>query len=285
MRASARPRHTEPEVYCATAQTAAAAHSTGRACDPVPLDTVRRWPLNEPMTANAENPLVNAGSGAMFDGIAERYDLLNRLISLGVDQGWRKLTVRSLGDHPKQVLDLATGTGDLLLLIAKQYPAAELLGIDPSAAMLAVAERKVRKSPAHDRVRLQLGDAQALGLEDDSVDAVSIAFGIRNVPDRPRALREMVRVCRSRGKVAVLELSEPRSGLLAPLARFHMHKVVPWLGGLLSGQREYRYLPNSIRAFPAPEEFAAMLADAGLVNVTRTPLSFGVCHLYTGEVP
>jgi demethylmenaquinone methyltransferase/2-methoxy-6-polyprenyl-1,4-benzoquinol methylase len=193
--------------------------------------------------------------------------------------------VASLGEAPQRILDLATGTGDLLLQIASKYPTAELIGIDPSTAMLAVAQRKVTKAALSERVRLLEGDARALQLETGSVDAVSIAFGIRNVPDRAKALSEMVRVCRSGGKVAVLELSEPRSGLLAPMARFHMHVVVPWLGGLLSGQREYRYLPNSIRAFPAPAEFAGMMAAAGLRSVRAQALSFGVCHLYTGEVP
>lgn len=259
------------------------------------LDSKEARPLNERMTANADisrapgGSSVPAGSGEMFDAIAERYDLLNRLISLGVDQGWRRRTVRALcataGSPPKRVVDLATGTGDLLLLIAQHYPSAEIVGIDPSKAMLAVAERKLQRSPAASRLSVQLGDAQELQLPSGSVDALSMAFGIRNVPDRPKALCEMVRVCRSGGRVAILELSEPRSGLLAPLARFHMHTVVPWLGGLLSGQREYRYLPNSIRAFPPAAEFASMLNAAGLVNVKAQALSFGVCHLYTGDVP
>jgi demethylmenaquinone methyltransferase/2-methoxy-6-polyprenyl-1,4-benzoquinol methylase len=242
------------------------------------------------MTANADSSRVTAGSGEMFDAIAERYDLLNRLISLGVDQGWRRRTVRALASTlnaagPARILDLATGTGDLLLLIAKHYPTAEVVGVDPSKAMLAVAERKLSRSSVADRVSVQLGDAQALELPSASIDAVSMAFGIRNVPDRAKALSEMVRVCRAGGRVAILELSEPQGGLLAPLARFHMHTVVPWLGGLLSGQREYRYLPNSIRAFPPAQQFAQMLSAAGLVNVVAQPLSFGVCHLYTGDVP
>ncbi|HEX2732380.1 MAG TPA: bifunctional demethylmenaquinone methyltransferase/2-methoxy-6-polyprenyl-1,4-benzoquinol methylase UbiE [Polyangiaceae bacterium] len=234
------------------------------------------------MAAEAQNQVAQAGSGAMFDGIAERYDLLNRMISLGVDQGWRRRTVSSLGKTPRDVLDLATGTGDLALLIARELPEAKVLGIDPSTAMLAVAQRKVDRARVN--VHLQPGDAQALTLADHSVDAITMAFGIRNVPDRARALREMARVCRSGAKIAILELSEPEKGLLAPLARWHMHTVVPWLGGLLSGQREYRYLPNSIRAFPRPEAFCEMMTAAGIGSVNAEPLTFGVCHLYTGSV-
>jgi demethylmenaquinone methyltransferase / 2-methoxy-6-polyprenyl-1,4-benzoquinol methylase len=221
----------------------------------------------------------------MFDAIAERYDLLNRLISLGVDQGWRAKAVTALGTDLRRVLDLATGTGDLALQIARQHPECQVVGVDPSLNMLAVAERKRLRHPAGPRIVLQPGDAQALPFADGEFDAVSIAFGIRNVPDRPKALREMRRVTRSAGRVVVLELSEPRGGAMGALARWHMHSVVPWLGGLLSGQREYRYLPNSIRAFPTPSEFAALMTNAGLVNVKACALSFGVCHLYVGEAP
>jgi demethylmenaquinone methyltransferase/2-methoxy-6-polyprenyl-1,4-benzoquinol methylase len=221
----------------------------------------------------------------MFDGIAERYDLLNRLISLGIDQNWRALAVRELGDTPRRVLDLATGTADLALRIAQTFPDCHVMGVDPSVAMLNVGQRKVARHPAGDRVQLSEGDAQALAFEDRAFDAVSIAFGIRNVPDRAKALSEMARVTRSGGRVVVLELSEPRQGALASLARWHMHTLVPLLGGLLSGQREYRYLPNSIRAFPAPAEFERMLAQAGLCRVRSRALTFGVCQLYVAEVP
>jgi demethylmenaquinone methyltransferase/2-methoxy-6-polyprenyl-1,4-benzoquinol methylase len=112
-----------------------------------------------------------------------------------------------------------------------------------------------------------------------------MAFGIRNVPDRDQALHELSRVTRPGGRVAILELSEPRGGLLGPLARWHVHRVVPWLGGLISGSREYRYLQQSIAAFPAPEEFAAQMRRAGLEVSSVRPLTFGVCHLYVGRVP
>lgn len=230
------------------------------------------------------DPTPRAGSGEMFDAIADRYDLLNRIISLGLDQGWRKRTVAALDLAAKAdatVLDLATGTGDLALQIARTHPSAKVIGTDPSRRMLDVAERKARSATG--KVALRLGDAQAIDLADASVDAVSMAFGIRNVPDRPKALREMARVTRPGGRIAILELSEPKQGTLAKLARFHIHEVVPRLGGLISGGGgEYAYLQRSIAAFPAPEAFAAQMDEAGIEVLEIAPLTFGVVCLFVG---
>jgi demethylmenaquinone methyltransferase/2-methoxy-6-polyprenyl-1,4-benzoquinol methylase len=223
------------------------------------------------------------GSGQMFDGIAERYDFVNRVISLGIDQGWRRKTVAALELSPgARVLDLATGTGDLALLVARAEPSAQVIGVDPSERMLAVAREKVEKAGLGARVTLSAGNAEQLSFESRSFDGLCIAFGIRNVPDRDRALREMARVTKLGGRVAILELSEPR-GLLGPLARFHVHTVVPWLGALLSGAKEYHYLQRSIAAFPPAEEFAERMRLAGLAVLSVVPLTFGVCHLYVAE--
>jgi demethylmenaquinone methyltransferase/2-methoxy-6-polyprenyl-1,4-benzoquinol methylase len=231
---------------------------------------------------NAESKTL--GSGQMFDGIAARYDFVNRVISLGIDQSWRRKTVRALElGKDARVLDLATGTGDLALLIAGSVPDSRVVGLDPSRNMLDIAREKVAAAGLAERIELVEGDAEALPFPDASFDGVSIAFGIRNVPDRARALAEMARVTRPGGRVAVLELSEPRGGILAPLARFHVHTVVPWMGALLSGAKEYRYLQRSIAAFPPAEEFAAMMETAGLRARAVEPLTFGVCHLYVGE--
>jgi demethylmenaquinone methyltransferase/2-methoxy-6-polyprenyl-1,4-benzoquinol methylase len=223
------------------------------------------------------------GSGQMFDGIAARYDFVNRVISLGIDQSWRRRTVSALRlPDGARVLDLATGTGDLALLIARAVPTARVVGLDPSQNMLAVARTKLEKAGLSERVELVIGDAESLPFADATFDGVSIAFGIRNVPDRPRALAEMARVTKPGRRVAVLELSEPRGGVLGPLARFHVHTLVPTLGALLSGAPEYRYLQRSIAAFPPAEEFAALMTAAGFEVETPHPLTFGVCHLYVG---
>ena len=222
-----------------------------------------------------------SGSGQMFDQIAHRYDLLNRIMSFGIDRGWRRKTIRAMNLRPgNRVLDLATGTADLGLEVARRHPQVSVLGVDPSANMIAVGNDKARRRGVDDRVELVLGDAQKLELEDDSVDAICMGFGIRNVPDRAMALREMARVTRPGGRVAILELSEPRRGIMGPLARFHIHWLVPRVGAFLSGAREYRYLAQSIAAFPQPEEFGAMMEDAGLRVLDIKPLTFGVCCLY-----
>lgn len=241
-----------------------------------------------PQTSSPEHAMTaspNLGSGEMFDRIARRYDLLNRVLSMGIDHGWRRLTARSLRLSElaqPEVLDLATGTGDLAIAIARMYPAARVRGTDPSRNMLAIGVDKVRAAGLASRVSLSAGDAQEIALPDASVDAVTIAFGIRNVPDRDRALAEMARVTRPGGTVAILELGEPRRGVLGPFARFHIRHVVPQLGALLSGSREYRYLQRSIAAFPDPEVFAAKMEAVGLTTEV-TPLTFGVCNLYVGR--
>jgi demethylmenaquinone methyltransferase/2-methoxy-6-polyprenyl-1,4-benzoquinol methylase len=220
----------------------------------------------------------------MFDGIAERYDLVNRVISLGIDQRWRRQAVRSLALRPgARVLDVATGTADLAIMSAKSEPSAHVVGLDPSERMLAIGREKVRRQGLEGRIELRSGDAEALPFDDGSFDAVSIAFGIRNVPNRERALGEMARVTRSGGRVVVLELSEPPAGLFGPIARFHMHTLVPYVGGLISGASEYKYLIRSIAAFPPAAEFGAKMESAGLRLLETDPLTFGVCHLYVAE--
>jgi len=223
------------------------------------------------------------GSGAMFDAIAERYDFVNRVISFGIDQRWRRATARALElPADAKVLDLATGTSDLAIQVVRESPGAHVIGVDPSIRMLEFGRRKLERLGLSDRIELEPGDAEQLRFEDRSVDGVCIAFGIRNVPDRSRALREMARVTRLGGRIAILELSEPRGHVLGALARLHVHTIVPWLGSILSGAREYRYLQRSIAAFPPAAEFAEQMRQAGVTPVAVRPLTFGVCHLYVG---
>jgi demethylmenaquinone methyltransferase / 2-methoxy-6-polyprenyl-1,4-benzoquinol methylase len=221
----------------------------------------------------------------MFDEIAERYDLLNRLMSLGLDGRWRRRLLQACGTRPERVLDVATGTADVALALAKAHPEAQITGLDPSPGMLASGREKVVASEAANRVSLVLGDAQQLPFNSNTFDAVSIAFGIRNVPDRLQGLREMARVTKPGGTVAILELGEPRRGFLAPLARLHIRHVVPTLGAWISGAAEYRYLARSVAAFPEPDTFVELMAQAGLEQASATALSFGVVHLYQGIAP
>lgn len=224
---------------------------------------------------------IRPGSGAFFDHLAGRYDLLNRILSFRQDVRWRRRTVRAL-DLPAEarVLDLATGTADLALDLVSRHPDARVVGLDPSEGMLALGRRKAAAHPTGDRIAFLRGNAERLPFPDADFDAVTIAFGIRNVPDRPRALREMARVCRPAGRVAILELNEPEGGLLAPASKLWVHGVVPRIGGLVSGRRAYRYLQSSIERFPPPAEFTAMMEAAGLEVLEVRPLTFGVAHLF-----
>jgi len=230
------------------------------------------------------------GSGAMFDGIAARYDVMNRVMSFGIDKDWRRRAVAELDlaaggsrTTPRRVLDLATGTGDLAIAICRSHAGASVVGVDPSSGMLAVGKKKADDEGLSDRIQLLEAEAEQLPFDDASFDAVSIAFGIRNVADRPRGLREMCRVTRPGGRVVILELSEPRAGLMSSLAKLHVRHVVPLLGSLIGGKREYGYLQASIAAFPAAEEFAAMIGEAGLEVLRVTPLTMGVAHLFVGR--
>ncbi len=230
---------------------------------------------------------MRGGSGLMFDRIAPRYDMLNRVLSFGADRSWRRRAVRSMvgdrGEDPVDMLDLATGTGDLALEMTRQFPEGTVVGVDPSVEMLRVGYQKLRQLDLTERVELRQGDAQALPFRDDSFDGVGIAFGIRNVPDRSLALGEMARVTRPGGRVVILELSEPRLGWVSGVARGYIHHVVPRLGALISGAAEYRYLERSIAAFPPVDAFASLMESSGLEVVACHPLWFGSCTLFVGR--
>jgi demethylmenaquinone methyltransferase / 2-methoxy-6-polyprenyl-1,4-benzoquinol methylase len=221
----------------------------------------------------------------MFDRISGRYDLLNRVLSLGLDRGWRRRLVDSLELRPgARVLDLATGTGDVALTLLRRHPGIEVVGLDPSRRMLELARTKLTRGEAR-RCRLSEGVAEALPFPDRAFDAVTLAFGIRNVPERERALRDIARVLRPGGRLGILELAEPRGGWSAPLSRFWVRSVVPRVGAMLASAEEYRYLERSMTAFPAPAQFARMLEEAGLEVLGVESLGLGACTLFVAERP
>lgn len=222
----------------------------------------------------------------MFDQIAGRYDLLNRLMSFGLDRRWRRRLVQSLAlTSPQPVLDIATGTADVAIAISAAHPEVQVVGLDPSARMLAQGAVKVESLGLSERIRLLRGDALEMPFSAGHFAASCISFGIRNVPDRLRCLKEMRRVTREDGVVAILELGEPpQSGLLSPFARWHVRRVVPTLGRWLSSSPEYHYLQRSMAAFPPPDEFLQMMREAGLQRAQATAMGFGAVHLYTGTV-
>jgi demethylmenaquinone methyltransferase/2-methoxy-6-polyprenyl-1,4-benzoquinol methylase len=222
----------------------------------------------------------------MFDRIAPRYDLLNRLLSAGIDVRWRRAAVDWLELAPaSRVLDLCTGTADLLIEALRRDPGHRGVGIDLSSGMLVRGARKLAERGLSARSALASGDAERLPLPGALFDGALVAFGIRNVGDRLEALRELRRVLRPGGRLVVLEFSMPR-GLLGALYRFYFGQVLPRIGRLVSGDGSaYAYLPASVAVFPEPPAFGALLEQAGFGPVRFRALTAGVAHLYRAEVP
>lgn len=221
----------------------------------------------------------------MFDRIAGRYDLLNHVLSMSIDRLWRRRTVRLVAARaPRRVLDVATGTGDLALALARALPEARITGLDLSEGMLAAARGKVAARGLSGRIELVRGDAEHLAWPDATFDAVTVAFGVRNFGDLERGLSELARVLRPGGQLAVLEFSRPDNPLFRRLYEFYSGRILPRIGGLLSrDKRAYEYLPASVGAFPPPEEFLAMLRAAGLADCTARSQSFGIARIYTAR--
>jgi len=223
----------------------------------------------------------------MFDEIAPRYDLLNRLLSFGVDRRWRRCAVRQLA-VPAQgwVLDVATGTGDVALEIARQTdPSVRIVGADFTQGMLVRGRAKVAASPWRSRIELVNAPCEALPHPDGSFDGVTIAFGIRNVVDRERGLHEMARVLKPGGRVVILEFATPRRRLFRAVYQCYFHRLLPRLGGLLSRRSAYQYLPESVQEFPDRETFLGMMGATGLTALRCIELTGGIAVVYVGEKP
>jgi demethylmenaquinone methyltransferase / 2-methoxy-6-polyprenyl-1,4-benzoquinol methylase len=214
------------------------------------------------------------GVRAMFDRIAPVYDAMNRVMTAGLDQRWRRETARAAVRPGDVVLDACCGTGDLA--VAAERLGGRVTGLDFSERML---ERARRKEPAIEWVR---GDLLELPFADGSFDAATVAFGVRNVEDLERALAELRRVLRAGGRLAILEITQPR-GALAPFYRLWFDRIVPLLGRLLPGGSAYTYLPASVRRFPGPDELVALLEAAGLRDVRYRTFAAGIVALHTGE--
>jgi demethylmenaquinone methyltransferase/2-methoxy-6-polyprenyl-1,4-benzoquinol methylase len=220
----------------------------------------------------------------MFDRIAPRYDLLNRLLSAGTDVRWRRAALDRL-DLPAgaRVLDICTGTADLLLEAVRREPSRRGVGLDLSREMLLRGARKLRRGGAQDRAALAQADAERLPLRDSCVDGALVAFGIRNVGNPGLALRELARVLKPGCRLVVLEFSMPR-GVLAGPYRWYFRHVLPRVGGLVSGDPgAYAYLPDSVSRFPGPQEFASLMARSGFRNIHFEPLATGIATLHWGD--
>jgi len=217
----------------------------------------------------------------MFDAIAPRYDLLNHLLSAGIDKRWRKRAIASLGLTGRETLiDVCTGTADVAL---DATGAAHVVGVDFAGAMLILGLRKVHAANQAKRIVLIRGDAMRLPARDRSADAATVAFGIRNVQQPEVACAEMARVLRSGGRLAILEFGVPRIPGVASLYLWYFRRVLPLIGRMISGHAgAYTYLPASVGTFPPPAEFMTILRQAGFAEVRAVPLTFGIVYLYTG---
>jgi len=223
----------------------------------------------------------------IFSSIPAWYDFLNHFLSMRRDVAWRRLVVRRMRFFRRnRLLDVATGTGDLAIMAAKAYPDITVSGIDLVPRMVERGMEKVKSKGLEGRVTLAEGDALKLPFEPDAFDTTTIAFGIRNIPDTLGALREMARVTAPGGRVMVLELTRPKNRFVMAFYRFYLLKIVPFLGHMFSSDpRAYSYLGESIMEFLGPEEFSAVMREAGLRDVRAEPLSMGIAHLHTGTVP
>ncbi len=225
----------------------------------------------------------------MFDGIAPDYDRLNHLMSLGVDRSWRRRALKDIvtPERAQRILDIACGTGDFSLAVARRmHPDSRITGLDLSEGMLAVMRRKVEAKGLAERVSCRQGDCEALPFPDGGFDVATIAFGIRNFEHREAALREILRVLRPGGRLVILELSVPENRLLRGCYNLYFKHFVPWIGGLISGDRAaYRYLPASVLAFPGRREWTATMTRCGYTDVRHRAFTFGLCRMYVGEKP
>jgi len=216
----------------------------------------------------------------MFDNIAKSYDFLNHSLSLGMDNIWRKIAIKKLINNPASILDIATGTADFAISASK-HTKAKITGIDISQGMLDVGNEKIIKKGLTDRINLQLADSENLPFKDNSFDALTAGFGVRNFENLNQGLCEMNRTLKSGGIVAILEPSEPSSFPLKQFYNLYFHYILPFIGGIISKDKNaYAYLPNSVTAFPSGEYFLAELEKAGFKNCEHVPLTFGIVSLY-----
>ena len=219
----------------------------------------------------------------MFDAIASAYDFMNRAMTLGIDIWWRRLAVNRLKRlSPARILDVATGTGDFAIQLYKSLHPQHITGIDLSQGMLDEARRKVKEKGLEDTISFEQGDCMALPMQDNSFDAVTVAFGVRNFEHLQQGYREMARVLRPGGMLCVLELSTPTNPVIRWFYDIYSLHIIPAIGSMKSGEKSaYRYLPQSIAAVPQGDDMLQLMRDAGLHDTTFKRLTLGVCTIYT----
>jgi len=237
--------------------------------------------MGTPLTPYNTNDSKTKQVAEMFNNVAGTYDFLNHFFSLGIDKLWRRKLVKLIGQsNPKQILDVATGTADVAIAETKLNPD-KIIGVDISEKMLAVGREKIKKYP---NIELQLADGADLPFANDTFDAVSISFGIRNFENAAAGLGEMRRVLKPGAKVFVLEFSKPTNWFFKKIYYFYFCYVLPFVGKIVSKDaRAYTYLPESVRIFPDGKKFVELLQYAGFKNIECKPLTFGISTIYIAE--
>ncbi len=221
----------------------------------------------------------------MFDSIAGSYDFLNRFLSAGIDKSWRKKAIRELKSvHPKLILDVATGTGDLAIIACKILKPEKISGIDISEGMLDRGRKKIEILKLGDKIELLHGDSETINFDNSSFDAITVAFGVRNFENLEKGLAEMLRVLKPGGKISILECTTPRMFLLKGFYNFYMRTVAPGFGKLFARNKQaYDYLNKSVQAFPDRENFIKIMDKAGFIQTYYKSLSWGICCIYCGS--
>jgi demethylmenaquinone methyltransferase/2-methoxy-6-polyprenyl-1,4-benzoquinol methylase len=220
----------------------------------------------------------------MFDNISENYDDLNRVISLGIDIKWRKKVVEIVGkNNPKQILDIATGTGDLVLMMASLNPD-RIVGLDISAGMLEVGKRKIEKAKLSDKIEMIVGDSEEMPFNENTFDAITVSFGVRNFANLDKGIKEIARVLKPTGVLVILETSNPTKFPFKQGYKFYTNFILPIIGKIFSKDKvAYSYLSESANSFPFGEAFNNILQKNGFTNTKDTPVTFGVATIYTAS--
>jgi len=222
---------------------------------------------------------------AMFDKIAFRYDFLNRFLSGGIDIYWRRRAIRELSSlQPREILDVATGTADMAIFMTRYLHPEKITGIDISKVMLDIGRQKIARHKLEGRIVLQEGDSENIQAPDNTFDAITVAFGVRNFENLEKGLKEMRRVLRPGGRLVILEFSHPKTAGIRQLYNFYLNLVAPRIGKIVSRSGEaYQYLNDSVKAFPEGKALVRILENAGYTNTRLKRLSLGICSIYIGE--
>ena len=220
---------------------------------------------------------------AMFDRISPKYDALNHLLSFNIDKVWRRKAAKEVAKHhPADILDLATGTADLAIALAKHNPQARIIGMDFSEKMLEIGQEKVKQQNLENQIVLRIGDAATLPFEDGTFDVVTVAFGVRNFEDLDKGLLEISRVLKPGGQAVILEFSMPEKFPVKQLYQFYFKRVLPIIGKRVSkDESAYTYLPSSVERFPMPKVFLDILDRYGIQQGQMIPMAFGIATMYT----